>query len=241
MLKTRIFFVLALAFASYLFYDIYYVNRGPNGIDINPDTYPVFGIDLSEYSGKVDFKRLKTEENIDFIYFRASAGNRYKDANVEKYYKQAKGQSIPIGFYHYYRFDEDPIAQARFFYQQVKGKKYRMPLVVDIEDWGNRSRGKSRTQIGIEIQRCLTHLDSLTKKKAILYTNSSGYKDYIKKHKKKSTPLWICSFSHGKKADNDWLFWQYSHKGKMDAVQGWVDKNTFHGSRKEWEAYLKKL
>ena len=46
------------------------------GIDINKKTYPVTGIDVSQYCGEIDFKKVVNNKktDIDFIYMRASLG-----------------------------------------------------------------------------------------------------------------------------------------------------------------------
>lgn len=216
-------------------------NRNPDtppGIEIDNYRYPILGIDLSEYSGKVNFSALKNEVDIHFVYLRTSAGQDYKDKNFEENYKHAVENKYLVGFYHYYRFNEDPINQAKFFMHQIEGKNQKLPLVIDVEDWGNKSGGKSISKISKEINLFINFIKENTQADVMIYTNESGHKTYIE-DKINDTYIWICTFKQVKSLNINWLFWQYSHKGKYKAIEGWVDLNTFNGDEKEWEAFIK--
>jgi lysozyme len=71
----------------------------------------------------------------------------------------------------------------------------------------------------------------------IIYTNEHEYNKYIKGNFN-NNPLWICSLDEEPPIDRDWKFWQYTHRGEMDGIKGWVDFNTFNGSRGEWNSFL---
>lgn len=211
----------------------------PHGIEIDEIEYPVFGIDLSEYSGKIDFKGLKEEKLIDFVYLRVSAGKDYKDKKFEKNYSEAIQNEFVVGYYHYYRFYEDPKSQADFFLEQISSKESVLPLVVDVEEWGNKTKGKSSGKIANDIEEFIRIVNSKIEKEVIIYTNESGYNTYVKNNID-NIPIWICSFSKKEKVDDKWLFWQFSHKGKLTSIEGWVDFNTFNGDRDKWAKYLKR-
>ncbi len=222
---------------------LYFINNkkeeSPNGIHIDSDHYPIHGIDLSEYSGNVNFSNLKNEVDIDFVYLRASAGKNYKDKNLERNYKNAISNEYLVGFYHYYRFNEDPIKQADFFLSCIKNKQNTLPYVIDVEDWGNKSGNKPKKEISKEIELYIKHVKEKTNSEIIIYTNESGYNTYVSE-KLDEFEIWICSFKRDVKINNHWLFWQYSHKGKYKAIEGWVDLNTFNGGEEEWKEFLKR-
>ena len=37
---------------------------------------------------------------------------------------------------------------------------------------------------------------------------------------------------------DDWVFWQFDHRGSVPGVRGDVDLNAFHGSRQDWNEWL---
>lgn len=112
-----------------------------------------------------------------------------------------------------------------------------MPLVIDVEEWGNIP-GKSTKQVIDEIQIFITTVENKSGKRIMIYSNESSYRKYIKGHFDKHD-IWICSFSK-KPNINKWTFWQYSHKGKLEGASGVIDINIFNGSKAEWIKFLNK-
>lgn len=234
--KITLLLLLIIILGGYIYYSKKEKINTPLGIHIDKNTYPITGIDLSNHSGKVDFKKLK-KESIDFIYFKVSEGENHKDKSFEKYYQNALKNDFLIGYYHFYRFDKNPIKQAQFFVKQLNGKKHRLSLVIDVEEWGNRII-KPKKQIIKDIGIFITMVEKLSNKKIMIYTNESGYKTYIKKEYA-DYATWICSFKKTTKINDKWTLWQHSHKARYDSVEGWVDLNTFNGSREQWNLFLK--
>lgn len=240
-MKTKITLLLLVLIILGVFYINYSKKEKvtiPLGIHIDKNTYPITGIDLSNHSGKVDFKKLK-KEKIDFIYFKVSEGENHKDKSFEKYYKSALKNDFLIGYYHFYRFDKNPIKQAHFFIKQLKGKKHSLPLVIDVEEWGNKIN-KPKKDIIKDIGVFIKTIEKLSNKKVMIYTNESGYKTYIQKQYDDYL-TWICSFKKTIKIDNKWTLWQHSHKARYDSVEGWVDLNTFNGNQEQWDDFVKKI
>ena len=92
----------AIAFGIFIIYRVILV---PSGIDIDKTKYPITGIDVSHHTGKIDFQKAKGQ-NIDFVYMKSTEGEFYKDNMFEKNYKRAKESGIPIGAYHFFRFNK---------------------------------------------------------------------------------------------------------------------------------------
>ena len=89
---------------------------------INKKLYPITGIDISQYCGDVDFKRLmKGKTKVDFIYMRATFGMDNTDKKFETFYNDAKKENVPIGAYHFFRFREGGTAQAEHFLKTIEG------------------------------------------------------------------------------------------------------------------------
>src|SRR5690606_34933210 len=108
-------------------------NTEMQGIEIDKKKYPITGIDISKHTGKVDFKKAK-EEKMDFVYLKASEGISLVDKQLENYYKSAKEQALPVGFYHFFIFGTDGEKQADNFIHSIADKKTDLPYVIDVED-----------------------------------------------------------------------------------------------------------
>lgn len=69
----------------------------PPGISIDKKSYPVTGIDISQYVGPVDFKQVKkNREEVDFVYMRATLGTSKTDTKFETYYTDAKRRNCQL-------------------------------------------------------------------------------------------------------------------------------------------------
>ena len=228
-------FLITLFVGIYIAYRILLV---PFGISIDKTKYPVTGIDISGHTGNIDFNKL-TKHDIDFIFFKSTEGDHFIDKKFEKNYAGLKQTNIPIGVYHFFRFNKSGKKQAEFFLTVVENKQFELPYVLDIEDWGNITT-KSRTEIITEIKEFIFAVESRTNKKIIIYTNESGYNQYIKNNFNKHD-IWICSFSKTPKLDKKWHFWQYAHNGKFNFANGWIDINTFNGNKNDFKKYINQL
>lgn len=218
-----------------------------HGIDIDKQRYPVTGIDISQYTGEVDFDKLikYSKRDLDFIYLRASLGvaaygERAFDRRFNTYYKDATERGLHVGAYHFFKFQYGGTAQAKFFLQQIKGKKFDLPLVIDIEEYGNRGQWNPQT-IVTNIRAFLQTVRKERDEDIIFYSNRNTFHKYIKPYFP-DEKVWICSFINPSEATppiKEWLFWQHSHKGRLTGAQNAVDLNTYNGTREEWENFIK--
>ena len=208
-----------------------------NGIDIDKKKYPITGVDFSKHNGKIDFIKLK-KHPIDFIYIKATEGETRVDIMFEENYTGAKQNKMPIGAYHFFRFNKSGKKQAERFLSTIKGKEFDLPLALDVEKWGN-SKAKNTELIKKEISAFITEVENKVKRDVIIYTNENGYKQFVK-GKFDDKEIWICSFNDPPNIKAKWTFWQHSHRGDYDFADEWVDINTFNGNRDEWNNYLKK-
>lgn len=207
------------------------------GVQIDKNHYPITGIDISNHVGKVDFAKVK-EKQIDFVFAKATEGESFIDQSFEIYYKGAKDNGIPFGAYHFFRFNKSGSSQAKNFLNKIKHKKLDLPLVLDVEDWGNPV-GIHKDSIVSRIREFIVAVENATGKEVMIYTNENGYSKYIEGNFDERD-LWICSLRKKPGVGDKWQFWQHSHRGRYGFSDGLVDVNTFNGNRREWKKYLKK-
>lgn len=199
--------------------------------------FPVRGIDISSHNGSVDFDRAAAL-GIRFVIMKASEGSDFKDAAFIDNIRRAREAGLKVGVYHFFRFDADGRMQALNLLHSVRGRRLDMPLVIDLEEWGNPQVATSAVVSRLETM--LAALDDAGMS-VMFYTNKDGYQRFIREHFK-TYPLWICSFSDpplGQADDDAWQLWQYSHRGWVSACGTPVDLNTFNGSRQQWEQWLR--
>lgn len=207
------------------------------GIEIDKSRFPVTGIDISGHTGEVDFSRIP-EESIHFIYMKATEGRDHVDRRFEENYRRAIATGIPVGVYHFFRFGSDGKEQARHFLDRIGDRHFQLPLVLDVESWGNDRGAVARPDsVASRIESFLEEVERRTGERMLLYTNFDGYRNYIQGRFERNE-VWICSFRDPPPIA-EWRLWQHSHKGRYPWAEGLVDINTFQGDMKAWEGWLK--
>jgi len=237
MKKSSLFVIFVTIFiviiiGTIIFYRLLFI---PSGIEIDKQRFPITGVDISGHTGKVDFVELSKQE-IDFVFIKATEGDFFVDPKFEKNYYNSTLNRINVGFYHFFKFNKSGKTQAANYLKQIKGKKTNLPLVIDVEEWGNSIQNSTQKVID-EIRVFITLIEDETGKNVMIYSNESSFNKYINGHFDKNE-IWICSFKTRIKINNKWTFWQHSHKGKFNGTEGYVDINTFNGNRESWEKYL---
>ena len=200
---------------------------------VDPQKYPVRGIDISRYNGDIDFERVAAS-GIDFVFIKASEGVTHRDTLFRRNMADATRAGLITGAYHFFRFDSDGVEQALNFLRAVGHRKPELGLVIDVESAGNPS-GVDPIKIKKNLASMVEYMNLLGHR-VMIYTNHDGYYDYIEEILP-GYPLWICRFRENP-INAEWTFWQYDHHGRVDGIQGDVDLNAFCGSREDWERFL---
>lgn len=206
--------------------------------------YPVRGVDVSSYQGRIDWKVL-AQNDIDFAFIKATEGSSHVDKTYKKNIEGAKETDIEISAYHFLSFESNGEAQAENFIATVDKQDITLPPVIDIELYGKYNNApldeKSvRTILDAMIQRIHQEYG----KKPIIYTNHRTYSLYIS-GRYPDCDIWICDVAKkptlpdGRK----WTFWQYSHTEKLSGYKGeekHIDMNVFYGTEEEFISYIKR-
>ncbi|AXG73136.1 glycoside hydrolase family 25 protein [Flavobacterium arcticum] len=193
----------------------------------------IFGIDVSEYQGMIDWNELqKAEEEfpLHFIFIRATAGKDKTDNKFKKNWRHSKENGYLRGAYHYYRPDENSILQADNFIKTVKLAKGDLPPVLDIE---RMPKAQSMESLKLGLQRWLDRVEQHYGVKPIIYSGESFYTDFLKKEFTDYS-LWIANYSFFKEEiRKEWLFWQFTDKAQIKGIEGNVDVNIYNGNLEE--------
>jgi lysozyme len=188
-----------------------------------------FGVDVSEYQGKInwsDVDRVEKNYPIDFVFVRATVGTDRLDKEFDKNWLGAKNKKLVRGAYHYYRPNENSLAQAALFIKTVFLKKGDLPPVLDIE---RLPENQSLERLKIGLRRWLKTVEAHYKVKPIIYTGERYYNDFLKEEFSDYL-FWIANYNfHQENIEEDWLFWQFTEKGEVTGIKGKVDINIYNG------------
>lgn len=212
--------------------------------NITKTSLTLAGLDVSHIQGTIDWNKIKSA-GFKFAYAKATEGDTFVDPNYKENRNGAMQVGVPIGAYHFYKSDDDPIMQAEHFVATVKPiAKGNMPPVLDLEEAGI-SAGIDQSQFQKDVLRWLEYVERQLALKPIIYTNHSFSTKYLTDDKLSQYGLWIAEYSEEsepkipdpwKKAG--WLIWQKSARGTVKGIESpRVDHDVFNGN----EADLAKL
>lgn len=159
-----------------------------------------FGIDVSQYQGKIDWDKVKTE-GIQFAILRIGYTNNstskrhYKDTKFDYNYEECKRLGIKVGIY--YRSAAISYEEGRYDAQLVldwmKGKSLEIGIFTDIEDkFFNENDSKSQITDGAKGFCDLLRANNWI---AGVYSNVNFLKERVDMSQLEDYELWCASWS----------------------------------------------
>ncbi len=199
-----------------------------------PLKHKIHGIDVSHHNDHINWEKVakskKNEQNLSFVFIKATEGSDMVDKHFKRNWKKAKKVGLVRGAYHFYVPSSDPKYQALNFILNVKHEEGDLVPVLDFEIQGKSSYHKRNLvkNVGIWLKTVEQHFG----KKPIIYTNKFIYNTYLKGNYDEY-PYWISQYETKELEgydDADVSFWQHSMTGKLEGIKGDVDFNVFIGS-----------
>ncbi len=224
--------IITIQFAIIIFQSgiIFFYEKSVNNINENPSISSseyVFGIDISQYQGKIDWSEVRTSHHpIEFVFIRATMGEDGIDRYFKLNWENAKKYNYVRGAYHYYRPNENSTKQFENFKSVVKLEQGDFIPVLDIEKESIYGRKLAEKEYGV---------------KPIIYTGLKFYQHILKGHVDEY-PLWIAAYSGKDRLNNvEWTFHQFTENVKVKGIRATVDGNDFKGELKDLDNFLIKI
>ena len=194
-----------------------------------------FGIDVSEYQGRIEWETIDSIEKkypIHFVFVRATAGKDKVDKKFETNWNSLAKQKIIRGAYHYYRPNENSLEQAANFIKNVRLRKGDFPPVLDIEQL---PKEQSMDSLKKGLQRWLDRVEAHYKVRPIVYSGEKYYTSFLQKEFKKYT-FWVANYNFWvENIKDDWQFWQFTESAVIKGIPSKVDVNIYNGTPKMLE------
>lgn len=181
-------------------------------------------IDISQHNGTIDFTKVKNS-GIDGVIIRVGWIGNYNNHTIDtkftEYYNKAKTAGLQIGFYVYsYAKNINAIKSGvNWLITLIKGKIFSLPVFLDLED---------KTTIGTNLtEQALTFCQLIEKQGYIagIYANKDWFTHKIKVDKLEKYKIWLAEWNGKKEPTVSYRvdLWQYSDKGKVNGISGYVD------------------
>ena len=187
----------------------------------------VHGIDLSHYQGEVFWETVGENTKRAYVYLKATEGGDRIDERYENNIILAHKHGLKVGSYHFYRPKTEQVKQLENFMTQCRPGEQDLIPMIDIETKG----GLSTEAFSDSLMKFLDLVEKAYKQKPLLYTYTNFYNKWLV-GKIPQYPLMIAQYKDEEPVladDKEYIIWQYTCKGRIVGVKGYVDKSRFMG------------
>jgi len=178
------------------------------------------GIDVSDHSGTVDWRRVAAE-GFAFAFVKATEGDDLLDTMFASHWRELKAAGLMRGAYHFYVTEDDPEEQALFFLSTVTLEPGDLAPVVDVELIGHNTK----PGLSGRLQRWLDIVEDHYGVKPIIYTTAKFWNEHLSDGFGEY-PLWIAEYEvDAPKIPNGWDTW-HLWQWKGDSTVAGVEKGA---------------
>lgn len=187
----------------------------------------VHGIDLSHYQGEVFWEAIGDNSKMAYVYLKATEGGDRIDDKYERNIDLAHKYGLKVGSYHFFRPKTDLTKQLENFKTQCRPSQQDLIPMIDVET----KQGMGNQDFCDSLLKFLDMVEEAYHQKPLVYTGTNFYNRYLV-GKLDDYKLMIAQYSSNEPIladDKDYLLWQYTGKGHIDGIKGYVDKSRFMG------------
>jgi lysozyme len=179
------------------------------------------GVDVSHYQSRVDWAAL-TGGGVGFVYAKATEGATYVDPSFARHRSGASGAKLPFGAYHFYRPDDDPVAQAEHFLKTASPGRGDLAPALDLEIAPASGDGDAYRA---GVRAWIEHVAKATGCAPIVYASPAFWSAHLG-DAAADQPFWLADYAarpHPPEGAPGWTLWQRSQKGRVHGIGGVVD------------------
>lgn len=194
------------------------------------------GIDVSHHQGNIDWQKVASDNDIEFVFIKATEGIQMTDPKFHTNRRQAHKQGLLVGAYHF-MLPKVSGAQQFDHFADVVGRDIDLRPVLDLEnplkgDIGNDEA--YRTEVKAWIDACTAEYGC----PPIVYASPSFVRDHQLSDVISHCPYWIAWYTrmpHAVSSRRHYLMlthpgtqailWQYTDKGSVRGISSHVDLN----------------
>ena len=190
----------------------------------------IHGIDISHYQGNVFWKTIGENTNMAYVYIKATEGGDRIDNKYERNIDLAHRYGLKVGSYHFYRPRIPQQVQLNNFMNQCRPSDQDLLPMIDVET----KSGLGTEEFCDSLFKFLHLVEKAYRQKPLIYTGANFYDRYLlgELHDYKVMIAQYTERIPVLKDDLDFVLWQYTGKGRINGINGYVDKSRFMGKHK---------
>lgn len=193
-----------------------------------PSALAVDGMDVSVFQGDINFNAARAD-GIECVYIRSSYGQSGVDETFRQNYSRASAAGLSFGFYHYLEARTPAAArlEAEHFAALLRPLTYDCRPALDFENYRSLDEAQATAVALAFLQRTEELLGERPMIYADTYTASTRLEDALAAY-----PYWAAEWDV-ETPDlagtpwTDWTGWQYTDRGLVSGVNGYVDRDRF--------------
>ena len=192
----------------------------------------IHGIDISHYQGQVFWEVIGENSKMAYVYIKASEGGDRIDPRYERNIQLAHQYGLKVGSYHFFRPKTNLTKQLENFMTQCRPGDQDLIPMIDVET----KSGLPTPEFRDSLIKFITLVEEAYKQKPLIYTFTNFYNAHMQ-GAIDGYPLMIAQYNAVEpelKDGRDITMWQYTGKGRINGINGFVDKSRFlknHGLR----------
>ncbi len=187
----------------------------------------IHGIDISHYQGEVFWETICNNTKMAYVYIKATEGETRIDPKYEQNVLTAHRYGLKVGSYHFYRPTVPQETQVANFFAQCKPSEQDLIPMIDVEVTG----GLGTEALCDSLFKFLYLVEQVYRQRPLIYVGTNFYNKHFQ-GKLDRYLLMVAQYSERLPvlADGkDIALWQYTGKGHLHGINGYVDKSRFMG------------
>ncbi len=191
-------------------------------------TSGILGIDVSKWQGTINWSAVKAA-GVDYVIIRvgyrgSSAGALIDDSKFASNIQGAKAAGLKVGVYFVTQAinDVEAVYEASMVLDRIKGYSLDLPVFIDVEASGGRGDTIDKnTRTSVIIAFCETIRSAGYT--AGIYANKTWLTSRMDVSKFGNYKIWVAHYSSVCGYTGRYDYWQYTEKGTISGINGYVD------------------
>lgn len=196
----------------------------------HPEYFPqeiYHGIDVSNHQGNIDWNQVAKDENVQFVYIKATEGATYVSPTFEQNIKEARKAGMKVGCYHFLRATSYIHDQFKNFIEYCKKEEQDLAPLIDIEIKGRWCAEEVADSVKLFADLLENHYGC----RPVIYTGTNFFNKYLAGSFSEGYELFIAKYSDEEPILADgtpYTLWQFTDCGEVNGINTDVDQSRFN-------------
>ena len=185
------------------------------------------GIDVSNHQGYIDWHKVAADENVQFVYIKATEGATYVSPTFEDNIRGARKAGMKVGCYHFMRATSSIRDQVKNFTRYCRIHEQDLAPLIDIEVKGHWRP----EQVGDSVKLFADLLEEHYGVRPVIYTGTHFFNRYLSREFSDGYELFIAKYSDTEPAlvnGVEYTLWQFTDRGAVSGIRTDVDQSRFN-------------